>query len=58
VHGLDIARATGLSLDLPTDVLDEAAVLATRIAVATGRGDVLLMSLTGRDTLPPSFSVV
>lgn len=58
VHGLDIARATGLPFDLPTDVLDEATTLAARIAVATGRGDDLLMSLTGRDTLPPSFSVV
>lgn len=58
VHGLDIARATGLSFELPTDVLDVATVLAARIGVETGRGDTMLMSLTGRDTLPPGFSVI
>ncbi len=58
VHGLDIARATGLSFELPADVLDVATVLAARIGVETGRGDTVLMSLTGRETLPPGFSVV
>lgn len=58
VHNLDIARATGLSLELPPNVLEEATVLAARIAVLTGRGDELLTALTGRATLPPSFSVV
>jgi uncharacterized protein (TIGR03083 family) len=58
VHSLDIARATGLSFELPTEVLEEATVLAARIGVITGRGDTLLMSLTGREALPPSFSVV
>ena len=58
VHGLDIARATGLSFELPADVLDVATVLAARIGVETGPGDTLLMSLTGRETLPPGFSVV
>ena len=58
VHGLDIARATGLSFDLPDDVLDEAMVLAARIGVATGDGETLLLALTGRAALPASFSVV
>jgi uncharacterized protein (TIGR03083 family) len=58
VHSLDIARATALPFDLPPDVLEEAALLAARVAVETGRGDTLLMSLTGRDTLPPGFSIV
>lgn len=58
VHTLDIARATGLSYQLPMDVLEAAAVLAARIGVETGRGDTVLMSLTGRQTLPSSFSVV
>jgi hypothetical protein len=58
VHSLDIARAADLSLELPTEVIDEAGVLATRIAVATGRGDELLLALTGRTALPPDFSVV
>jgi hypothetical protein len=58
VHGLDIARATGLSFDPPAEVLEEATVLAARIAVLTGRGDQLLMASTGRTSLPPAFSVV
>ena len=58
VHGLDIARAAGLSFELPANVLEAATVLAAKIGVATGRGDTLLMSLTGRETLPSSFSVV
>ena len=58
VHGLDIARATDLSFTLPDDVLDEATVLATRIGLATGDGETVLLSLTGRAGLPPSFSVV
>lgn len=58
VHGLDIARATGLSLELPDAVLAEATELATRVAVVTGRGAELLMSLTGRTSLPPGFSIV
>jgi hypothetical protein len=58
VHGLDIARATGLACDLPFDVLDEATTLAARIAVATGDGETLLLSLAGRTTLPQPFTVV
>jgi hypothetical protein len=58
VHGLDIARATGLSFTLPEDVLDEATVLSARIGVATGQGETVLLSLTGRTALPASFSVV
>lgn len=58
VHGLDIAAAADVDFALPGDVLDEAAVLAARIAVASGDGPAMLMALTGRTGLPPSFSVV
>lgn len=58
VHGLDIAAAAGIAFELPDDVLDEATVLAARIAVAIGGGPALLMALTGRAALPSSFSVV
>jgi uncharacterized protein (TIGR03083 family) len=58
VHSLDIARAADVPFTLPADVLDEAAVLAVRIAVAMGEADTVLMSLTGRTALPSSFSVV
>lgn len=58
VHGLDVARATGLDLALPDDVLAEATVLAARISVRLGTAGPVLLALTGREPLPPSFSVV
>ncbi|HEY6648376.1 MAG TPA: maleylpyruvate isomerase N-terminal domain-containing protein [Mycobacterium sp.] len=58
VHGLDIARAVGISYALPADVLEQATVLAARIAAAEGQGEAVLLALTGRDGLPPSFSIV
>jgi uncharacterized protein (TIGR03083 family) len=58
VHGLDIARATGVDYAVPEEVLAEAAVLATRVGVALGQGATVLSALTGRTALPTAFSVV
>ncbi|HVQ49103.1 MAG TPA: maleylpyruvate isomerase N-terminal domain-containing protein [Mycobacterium sp.] len=58
VHGLDIARAVDISFALPADVLEEATALAARIAVAEAHGETVLLALTGRAGLPPSFSIV
>lgn len=58
VHGLDVARATGLDFTLPDDVLAEATVLAARISVRLGTATPVLLALTGRSDLPPGFSVV
>jgi hypothetical protein len=58
VHGLDIARAVGISYTPPAEVLEEATVLAARIAAAEGHGPTVLLALTGREELPRSFSVV
>lgn len=58
VHGADIARAAGLEFELPADAVEQAAVLATRVAVRLGHGETVLMALTGRSVLPPAFSVV
>jgi hypothetical protein len=58
VHALDIARAVGIPFVLPSDVLEEAVLLATRIAAAEGHGETVLLSLTGRTELPQTFSVV
>jgi hypothetical protein len=58
VHSLDIAAAVNIPFSLPDQVLSETTVLAARIAVANGDGASVLTSLTGRTTLPPSFSVV
>jgi len=58
VHSLNIAAAVNIPFSLPDQVLSETTVLAARIAVANGDGASVLTSLTGRTTLPPSFSVV
>jgi uncharacterized protein (TIGR03083 family) len=58
VHGLDIARAAGIEFVLPDDVLEEATVLATRVGVALGHGETVLLALTGRAPLSDGFSVV
>ncbi len=57
VHSMDIARALDLSYTPPADALEDALVLAARIA-AGADGATVLMALTGRDTLPPAFSIV
>lgn len=58
VHGLDIARAAGIDLVLPAEVLEEATVLAARVGVALGHGEAVLLALTARAALPTGFSVV
>jgi hypothetical protein len=39
-------------------VLEAATLLAAQTAAATGYGETVLLALTGRGALPPSFSVV
>jgi Mycothiol maleylpyruvate isomerase N-terminal domain len=58
VHGFDIAQAAGIIYALPYDVLAEMTALAAHIAVVTGQAETVLLSLTGRTALPPSFSVL
>ncbi|BCI55206.1 hypothetical protein NIIDNTM18_44840 [Mycolicibacterium litorale] len=58
VHGLDIARAAGIDYTPPADVLTEAMRLAADVAVISGHGEQVLLALTGRAALPPSFSIV
>jgi hypothetical protein len=58
VHGMDIADAAGLDHDVPQEALEEATMLAARIAVRTARGQQVLLALTGRGELGPRFSVV
>jgi hypothetical protein len=58
VHSLDIVAATGTDFVLPADVSRVATTLAAQIAVANGSGAPVLRALTGRDPLPPGFSVV
>jgi uncharacterized protein (TIGR03083 family) len=58
VHGLDIARATGVEYAMPDAVLTEATVLAARVSVLLGTGTPVLLALTGRAALPAEFSIV
>lgn len=58
VHGLDIAAATGVTLDLPSSAVEEACALAAVTAAQRGLGPSLLLAMTGRRGLPPGFSVV
>jgi uncharacterized protein (TIGR03083 family) len=58
VHGLDIAAATGIPVDLPPEALEEAAALGAVSAAQRGRGPELLLALTGRRSLPAHFSIV
>lgn len=58
VHGLDIAAATGVPVDLPALAVEEACALVAMTAAQRGLGPSLLLATTGRRGLPPGFSVV
>ncbi|RWZ68337.1 maleylpyruvate isomerase family mycothiol-dependent enzyme [Labedella populi] len=58
VHSMDIGRALGAPLSVPADLVEATATLAAGIAARTGKGEQLLMALTGREPLPHDFSVV
>ncbi|MGW6449705.1 maleylpyruvate isomerase N-terminal domain-containing protein [Lentzea sp. NPDC055074] len=58
VHGLDVAGAAGVPFAPPVDAVADAAALAARIAAVTGRGQAVLLALTGRRELAAGFSAV
>jgi hypothetical protein len=58
VHGMDIAGAAGVPFEPPVEALAESAALAARVAAVTGKGQAVLLALTGRRELPASFSVL
>ena len=58
VHGLDIARATGLPFTPPRQALAESLGVAAASAVELGFGATVLLALTGRQPLPEGTSVV
>lgn len=58
VHGLDIAAAVGIDLELPPEVLGASVALAAAVSVEVGSGPVVLAALTGRTALPHGFSIV
>lgn len=58
VHSLDIARACQLPFTPPHDALVEALDVAAESALELGMGIDVLLTLTGRQPLPPNCSVV
>lgn len=58
VHTMDLSRATGIASALPAEAVNRTAALAAGIAARSGNGEVLLLALTGRGSLPEGFSVV
>ncbi|MCW4352889.1 maleylpyruvate isomerase N-terminal domain-containing protein [Hoyosella sp. YIM 151337] len=58
VHGLDLARATGQCESLPAEVTTEVLTLAATLAMRRGHGELVLLALTGRCSLPGGFTVV
>ena len=56
-HGIDIADAIGLEVEVPGDALAETLRCVATMAVAKGHGRDVLRALSGRATLPPGFSV-
>ena len=58
VHGIDVARATGLEFTPPAAALVESLDIAAESALALGMGVDVLLALTGRQPLPPNCSVV
>ncbi len=58
VHGLDVAAACGLDRLPPDAVLADAGHTAVEIAAERGHLPEVLLALTGRQALPPGFSVL
>lgn len=57
-HTADLAAALGLSADPPAVPAEQALELVARLAVAQGLAGPLLRAATGREGLPPGFSVL
>ncbi|MGA1836926.1 maleylpyruvate isomerase family mycothiol-dependent enzyme [Herbiconiux sp. 11R-BC] len=58
VHSMDISRATGLPHGQSPEAVSATLALAAGAAAARGEGELLLLSLTGRTTLPEGYTVV
>ncbi|MFT3660613.1 MAG: maleylpyruvate isomerase N-terminal domain-containing protein [Gordonia sp. (in: high G+C Gram-positive bacteria)] len=58
VHGLDVARAGGVTTTPPELPLRRATSLAVSLAVRSGEGAAVLMALTGREPLRTGFTVL
>jgi len=57
VHGLDLERATGVSVPVPANALDASVLLAVGVAGELGTGIEVLQALTGRVPLSATYSI-
>jgi len=55
VHSLDIAKATGQSVQAPPIALQVCLHLMADVAQAHNKGEMLLLALTGRESLPQGW---
>ena len=58
VHTADLAAALGLASEPPSVPAAQALRLVAQLAVTDGRATALLRAATGREALPPGFSVL
>ena len=58
VHTLDLSRATGLAHTIPPEAVEACSATAGALAARAGRGEELLLALSGRERLAEGFSVV
>ncbi|PPH46473.1 mycothiol maleylpyruvate isomerase [Rathayibacter sp. AY1C9] len=58
VHTLDLSRATGIPHVLPAEAVEACIALTGGLAARAGRGEELLLALSGREPLAAGFSVV
>lgn len=57
IHGLDITRAVGSDIAVPSPALHESVRFLAAQAVKRRQGEVVLLALSGRGQLPPGFSL-
>jgi len=58
IHGLDLARATGVAWSPPDGAVTDSLVLLTEVARLRGTAEELLMALTGRSYDPAALPVM
>jgi uncharacterized protein (TIGR03083 family) len=56
IHGLDLTRALGSEIAVPTPALQQSIRFLADPLVRKGKGELALLALSGRVQLPPGFS--
>jgi len=57
IHGLDLARALHVEIDLPTEALRASLAYVAGFSMKKHQGETVLLALSGRGNLPPGFNV-